>query len=201
MSRYTGSTNKRARRVGFSILENGKDLARRPYRPGQNGQKRQRKPSDYSLQLLEKQKMRFMYGLSEKQFYKTYLKASKMSGVKGDNFFKLLEARLDNVVYRLGLARTRSGARQLVNHGHIIVDGKKVDIPSFSVKPGSTISVKEKDKELKVIKEALELVNNRVEFVTFDESKMAGTFVRYPERNELNPDINESMVVEFYSKR
>lgn len=201
MARYTGSTNKRARRVGFSILENGKDLARRPYRPGQNGQKRQRKPSDYSLQLLEKQKMRFMYGLSEKQFHKTYLKASKMAGVKGDNFFKLLEARLDNVVYRLGLARTRSGARQLVNHGHILVDGKKVDIPSFSVKPGSTIAVKEKDKELKVIKEALELVNNRVEFVTFDESKMAGTFVRYPERNELNPDINESMVVEFYSKR
>lgn len=201
MARYTGSTNKRARRVGFSILENGKDLARRPYRPGQNGQKRQRKPSDYSLQLLEKQKMRFMYGLSEKQFHKTYLKTSKMAGVKGDNFFKLLEARLDNVVYRLGLARTRSGARQLVNHGHILVDGKKVDIPSFSVKPGSTIAVKEKDKELKVIKEALELVNNRVEFVTFDESKMAGTFVRYPERNELNPDINESMVVEFYSKR
>lgn len=200
MSRYTGSVNKRARRVGFSILENGKDIARRPYRPGQNGQKRQRKPSDFALQLKEKQKMRFMYGLSEKQFFKTFNQASKMEGVKGENFFKLLESRLDNLVYRLGLSRTRAGARQLVNHGHILVDGKKVNIPSFQVKPGSTISVKEKDRELKVIKEALEAVTSRVEFVTFDESKMAGTFARYPERQELNPEINESMVVEFYSK-
>lgn len=200
MSKYTGSVNKRARRTGFSILETGKDIAKRPYRPGQHGQKRQRKPSDYALQLKEKQKMRFMYGLSEKQFFKTFNQASKMDGVKGENLFRLLESRLDNLVYRLGFARTRAGARQLVNHGHVLVDGKKVNIPSYQVKPGSIISLRDRAKELKVIKEALEAVTNRVEFVTFDESKMSGTFTRYPERQELNPDINESMVVEFYSK-
>ena len=193
MARYTG-------RVGFSILENGKDVARRPYGPGQHGAERKGKLSDYGVQLKEKQKVRFMYGLTEKQFRKTFNEASKMQGIVGENFLKMLESRLDNLVYRLGLAATRRAARQLVNHGHITVDGNKVDIPSYRVKPGSVIAVKEADKDMKVIKEALEKVTNRVEFVTFDENKLSGTYVRLPERQELNADINESLIVEFYNR-
>ena len=200
MARYTGPSYKQARRVGFSILENGKDVARRPYGPGQHGADRKGKLSDYGVQLKEKQKVRFMYGLTEKQFRKTFNEASKMQGIVGENFLKLLESRLDNLVYRLGLASTRRAARQLVNHGHITVNGNKVDIPSYRVKPGSVITVKESDKDMKVIKEALEKVTNRVEFVTFDENKVSGTYVRLPERQELNADINESLIVEFYNR-
>ena len=200
MSRYTGSTSRKSRRYGFSILENGKELARRPYAPGQHGNGRQKKLSDYGIQLQEKQKVRFMYGVNEKQFKNTFKLAGKMKGVHGENFLALLESRLDNLVYRLGFATTRKGARQLVNHGHIIVDGKKVDIPSYRVIPGQTISVKENSKNHPAIKAALEVTKNRVEFVTFDESKMTGTYVRLPERNELNADINESLIVEFYNR-
>jgi len=200
MARYTGPSYKKARRVGFSILENGKDIARRPYGPGQHGADRKGKLSNYGVQLKEKQKVRFMYGLNEKQFRKTFNEASKMKGIHGENFLRLLESRLDNLVYRLGLASTRRGARQLVNHGHITVDGKKVDIPSYRVKPGSVIAVKEADKDMKVVKEALEKVTNRVEFVTFDENKLSGTYVRLPERRELNADINEALIVEFYNR-
>ena len=200
MARYTGPSYKQARRVGFSILENGKDVARRPYGPGQHGADRKGKLSNYGVQLKEKQKVRFMYGLNEKQFRKTFNEAAKMKGIHGENFLKLLESRLDNLVYRLGLASTRRGARQLVNHGHITVDGKKVDIPSYRVKPGSVIAVKEADKDMKVIKEALEKITNRVEFVTFDENKLSGTYVRLPERRELNADINEALIVEFYNR-
>ena len=200
MARYTGPSYKQARRVGFSILENGKDVARRPYGPGQHGAERKGKLSDYGVQLKEKQKVRFMYGLTEKQFRKTFNEASKMQGIVGENFLKMLESRLDNLVYRLGLAATRRAARQLVNHGHITVDGNKVNIPSYRVKPGSVIAVKEADKDMKVIKEALEKVTNRVEFVTFDENKLSGIYVRLPERQELNADINESLIVEFYNR-
>ena len=200
MARYTGPAYKQARRVGFSILENGKDIARRPYGPGQHGADRKGKSSNYGTQLKEKQKVRFMYGLTEKQFRKTFNEASKMAGIQGENFLKLLESRLDNLVYRMGLASTRRAARQLVNHGHILVDGNKVDIPSFRVKPGQTISVREKDKDMVVIKEALEKVLSRVEFITFDANKLVGTYVRYPERSELNADINESLIVEFYNR-
>ena len=200
MARYTGPAYKQARRVGFSILENGKDIARRPYGPGQHGADRKGKSSNYGTQLKEKQKVRFMYGLTEKQFRKTFNEASKMAGIQGENFLKLLESRLDNLVYRMGLASTRRAARQLVNHGHILVDGNKVDIPSFRVKPGQTISVREKDKDMVVIKEALEKVISRVEFITFDANKLVGTYVRYPERSELNADINESLIVEFYNR-
>ena len=129
MSRYTGSSYKQARRTGFSILENGKELARRPYGPGQHGQDRKRKPSNYSVQLKEKQKVRFMYGLNERQFKKTFNEAGKLTGLHGENFLKLLESRLDNLVYRMGFAPTRRAARQLVNHGHITVNGKKVARP------------------------------------------------------------------------
>ena len=200
MARYTGPNNKKARRVGFSILENGKDIARRPYGPGQHGADRRGKLSNYGIQLKEKQKVRFMYGLNEKQFRKTFNEAAKLKGIHGEDFLKLLESRLDNLVYRLGLASTRRGARQLVNHGHILVDGRKVDIPSFRVKVGSTISVKDKSKDLKVIKESLEKVTKRVEFVTFDQNKLEGKYVRFPERNELNADINEALIVEFYNR-
>ncbi len=200
MARYTGPAYKKARRVGFSILENGKDIARRPYGPGQHGAERRGKSSNYGTQLKEKQKVRFMYGLNEKQFRKTFNEAAKMKGIHGENFLKLLESRLDNVVYRMGLASTRRAARQLVNHGHILVDGNKVDIPSFRLMPGQTVALREKDKDMVVVKEALEKVVNRVEFVTFDANKLCGTFVRYPERNELNADIDEALIVEFYNR-
>lgn len=200
MSRYTGSSYKQARRVGFSISETGKELARRPYGPGQHGNDRKGKLSDYGNQLKEKQKVRFMYGVNERQFLKTFKEAEKMKGIHGTNFLRLLESRLDNLVYRLGFANTRRGARQLVNHGHVTVNGKKVDIPSYRCVPGDVISLKEDDKNLKVVEESLAKVSKRVEFVTYDENKKEGTYVRLPERNELNADINEALIVEFYNK-
>ena len=200
MSRYTGPSYKKARRVGFSISETGKELARRPYRPGQHGNDRKGKLSDYGTQLKEKQKVRFMYGVNERQFRKTFDEAAKMKGIHGTNFLRLLESRLDNLVFRIGFTNTRRGARQLVNHGHVTVNGKKVDIPSYRCKPGDVISLKEDDKNLKVVNEALEKVNKRVEFITYDEGKKEATYVRMPERNELNADINESLIVEFYNK-
>ena len=200
MSRYTGPAFKKSRRVGFSTLENGKDIARRPYRPGQHGQSRRAKVSEYETQLKEKQKVRFIYGLTEKQFKKTFNEAAKLKGVHGENLLKLLESRLDNIVYRIGFASTRRGARQLVNHGHVLVDGKKVNIPSYRLRPGQVVSMKEADKDLKVVKESLEKVFNRVEFINYDNSKMTGTFMRLPERNELNPEINEALIVEYYNK-
>ena len=200
MSRYTGSEYKRARRVGFSISETGKELARRPYGPGQHGNARKGKLSDYGIQLKEKQKVRFMYGLSERQFRKTFDEAAKMQGIHGTNFLRLLESRLDNLVYRIGFASTRRGARQLVNHGHVTVNGRKVDIPSYRVKPGSKIALKENSKDHKAALDAVSKTTKRVEYITFDENKLEGTYVRYPERSELNADINESLIVEFYNK-
>ena len=200
MSRYTGPSYKKARRVGFSISETGKELVRRPYGPGQHGNERKGKLSDYGTQLKEKQKVRFMYGVNERQFKKTFAEAAKMQGIHGTNFLRLLESRLDNLVYRIGFASTRRGARQLVNHGHVTVNGKKVNIPSYRVKPGDVISIKEDHKNLKVVAESLAKVTKRVEFITYDEGKMEATYVRLPERNELSADINEALIVEFYNK-
>jgi len=200
MSRYTGPVNRKSRRLGFSILETGKELAKKPNIPGQHGKARQKKPSNYGIQLAEKQKVRFMYGLTEKQFKKTFTLASKLKGVHGENLLKLLESRLDNLVYRVGFSLTRRGSRQLVNHGHILVNGKKVDIPSYKCSPGDVISLREKDMDLKVIRESLESIHNRVEFITYDEKKKTGTFVRLPERSELNNEINEALIVEFYNR-
>ena len=200
MTRYTGPNNKKARRVSFSILENGKDIAKRPYGPGQHGKDRKRKPSNYSVQLAEKQKARFMYGISEKQFKKLVNDSAKMKGVHGENLLILLESRLDNIVYRIGFATTRRGARQLVNHGHITVNGKKVDIPSYRVKPGDVIAIKENSSDHKGIEIALANKVKRPEFINYDEKKRVATYVRYPERSELNADINESLIVEFYSR-
>lgn len=199
MSRYTGPTWKVSRRLGYSISETGKELQRRNYAPGQHGQRRS-KISDYGQQLAEKQKVRFTYGVSEKQFRKTFNEARKMAGVHGENFLKLLESRLDNVVYRLGLAKTRAQARQLVNHGHVLVDGKKVDIPSYRLQPGQTISLRERSQNLKIVTEAREGQYVTMDFVNWDDDKKVGTFSRYPERNEILPEINEQLIVEFYNR-
>lgn len=201
MSRYTGPSWKVSRRLDISLSGTGKELARRPYAPGQHGQNNRRKLSEYGLQLREKQKLRMTYGLSERQFANLFVKAGKIrEGKHGDNFMILLERRLDNVVYRLGLATTRRQARQLVNHGHITVDGKRVDIPSYEVKPGQVISLRERSKNLQVVKDALEAVVGRAPFVSFDENKMEGSLVRLPEREELDANIDEALVVEYYNK-
>ena len=200
MARYTGPNNKQARRVSFSLLDNGKDIAKRPYGPGQHGKDKKRKPSNYSIQLTEKQKVRFMYGISEKQFEKLVNESGKMKGVHGENLLILLESRLDNLVYRAGFATTRRGARQLVNHGHITVNGKKVNIPSYRVKIGDVISLKESSMNHTGVEIALANKPKRVDFINYDESKKQATYVRYPERSELNADINESLIVEFYSR-
>jgi len=200
MSRYTGPKNKRARRVGISLRGDGKDIARRPYAPGQHGQSRRSKPSEYGNQLKEKQKLRFTYGMSEKQFRNTFEKARKMHGVLGEDFLKLLESRLDNIVFRLGFSRTRCGSRQLVNHGHIKVNGQKVDIPSYQARPGDVITLKEKSIEHPAVVDALQSINGRVEFVSYDEKKHSGKYLRFPERAELTSEINESLIVEFYNR-
>ena len=199
MARYTGPVWKKARRLKYSILETGKELQRRPYAPGQHGQRRT-KLSEYGLQLQEKQKVRLTYGMSEKQFHNLFVKASKLEGKTGDNFIILLESRLDNLVYRLGLARTRRQARQLVCHGHITVNGKKLDIPSYLVKPGQTISLKESSRSLVIVKDALSYANSLKDYLTFDENTLVGTLTRMPERNEFLTDIHENLIVEFYNR-
>ena len=199
MARYTGPSWQVARRLKFSILENGKELQKRAYAPGQHGQRRV-KLSEYGLQLQEKQKVRNVYGMNEKQFYNTFVKAGKLPGKHGVNFLIILESRLDNLVYRLGFATTRRQARQLVNHAHILVDGKKVDIPSYICKPGQTISLKETSKGLLIVKEALENTVARVPYVAYDEQTGVGTFVRLPERSEFLPEIKENLIVEFYNR-
>lgn len=200
MARYTGPQNKRSRRLGFSTLENGKDLARRPYAPGQHGMDRRKKLSEYGIQLQEKQKVRFLYGLNEKQFHKVFDRASKMHGITGEDLLFLLESRLDNLVYRMGLSNTRRGARQLVNHGHILVNGIKVNIPSYTCKPGDVISVKEQALSHPAILASLEANVSTKAFVEFDKKKMTGTYLRRPDRSELSPEINESLIVEFYNR-
>lgn len=200
MARYTGPSWKISRRLGISLSGTGKELEKRPYAPGQHGPNQRKKMSEYGLQLQEKQKLRHMYGVNERQFRNLFVKAGKFKGVLGENFMILLEGRLDNLVYRLGLARTRRQARQLVNHGHVLVDGKRVDIPSYQVKPGQTIAIREKSKNLSIVKEAIEVNNFVPDYLTFDAEKLEGTFTRLPERSELPAEINEALIVEFYSR-
>lgn len=200
MARYTGPIWKKSRRLGISLTGTGKELDKRPYAPGQHGPNQRKKISEYGLQQQEKQKLRFMYGLNERQFRTLFNRAGKMKGVHGENFMLLLDSRLDNLVYRLGFARTRRQARQLVNHGHITVDGARVDIPSYLVKPGQVIGLREKSKNLDIVKEALEVNNFVPDYLTLDENKLEGTFTRYAEREELPAEINESLIVEFYSR-
>lgn len=201
MSRYTGPSWRVSRRLGMSLSGTGKELARRNYAPGDHGNDRRGRLSEYGMQLREKQKLRYMYGMTERQFRNLFKRAGKIKeGTHGTNFMILLERRLDNMVYRLGLATTRRQARQLVNHGHITVDGKRVDIPSFEVKVGQVISVRDKSKNLDVIKNAVEAVVARPSYVEFDADKLEGKMVRLPEREDMNADIDEALIVEFYNK-
>ncbi|MBK0348739.1 30S ribosomal protein S4 [Aerococcaceae bacterium zg-ZJ1578] len=200
MSRYTGPSWRLSRRLGISLTETGKELSKRNYAPGQHGNQR-KKLSEYGAQLQEKQKLRHMYGMTERQFSTLYKKAGKIrEGKHGENFMALLETRLDNLVYRLGFAATRRQARQLVNHGHVTVDGKRVDIPSYLVTPGQVIGLKESSRELAIVKENLESTVSRLEFVSYDADKFEGTLTRLPQRAELNAEIDEALVVEYYNK-
>ena len=202
MSRYTGPTWKISRRLGYSILETGVELKKRTYGPGPHAKDKRKKPSEYGKQLIEKQKLRETYGVSERQFQRLFLIAKSTKGaVTGVVFMQILESRLDNLVYRMGFARTRRQARQLVNHGHILVNDKKVDIPSYLVNVGDVISVRETSKDLAIIKSSLESMTNTVSYVEVDKEKECGKFVRLPERNELTRDIDESQIVEFYNRK
>ncbi len=201
MSRYTGPSWKRARRLGFSLLETGVELKKRNYAPGKAPTAKKKKQTEYGKQLTEKQKLREMYGVNERQFQRLFMIARDSKEVTGLAFMRILESRLDNLVYRFGFARTRRAARQLVNHGHILVNGKKVDIPSYLCHVGDKIEVKETSKSMKVISESLESMPATVGYVTVDKEKKIGTFVREPERKELAQDIEESQVVEFYNRK
>lgn len=200
MARYTGPAYKKSRRLDFSTLGNGKDLARKPYAPGIHGKDRRKKLSEYGIQLQEKQKVRIMYGLGEKQFHKTFNKAIKMRGVAGENLLILLESRLDNIIYRLGMAKTRRSARQIVNHGHILVNDKKVDIPSYICKIGDIITVKEKSLNHPAIIDSIQQNVFVPAFLEFNPKTLTGKYKRKPERSELNPEINEQLIVEYYSR-
>ncbi len=199
--RYTGSDWKRSRRLGFSTLETGKELSKRPYGPGQHGANRKKKPSEYGKQLVEKQKLRQMYGVNERQFRRLFMIALKSKEVTGFAFMKLLESRLDNLVYRMGFARTRRGARQLVNHGHIQVNGKKVDVPSYLCSLNDVIALRDNAKDLKVVKESLASLANKVGWVEVNEEKLEGKYIREPERNEFTQQITESQIVEYYNRK
>lgn len=201
MARYTGPSWKKSRRFGISLSGTGKELARRPYAPGQHGPTSRNKLSEYGLQLKEKQKLRYLYGMNERQFFNLFNKAGKIrEGKLGTNFMILLERRLDNVVYRLGLASTRRQARQLVAHGHITVDGKRLDIPSYLVEVGQVIGVRERSRDLSIIKESVESLYGRPEFLTFDDEKLEGSLTRLPLREEMPQEIEESFIVEFYNR-
>ena len=201
MARYTGPQWKISRRLGFSILENGKELNRRAYAPGQHGQKR-KKQTEYGLQLAEKQKVRHMYGVNEKQFHNTFNQAGKMEGIHGYNFLCLLERRLDNVVFRLGFARTRKEARQIVDHKHVLVNGKVVNIPSYLVKAGDTIEIKEKCKGSQRYKDILEVTGGRLvpEWLDVDQENLTGTVKELPSREVIDVPVDEMLIVELYSK-
>lgn len=201
MSRYTGPSWKRSRRLGISLSGTGKELARRSYIPGQHGPNHRGRLSEYGMQLQEKQKLRWMFGLNERQFRTLFARAGKIrEGQHGTNFMILLERRLDNVVYRLGLATTREQARQLVNHGHITVDGKRVDIPSYEVDVNQVIGVREKSKNLDIIKNAVDAVVSRPSYVDFDADKLEGKLNRIPAREDMDADIDEALIVEYYNK-
>ena len=201
MSRYTGPSWKQSRRLGFSLTGTGKELARRNYVPGQHGPNNRSKLSEYGLQLAEKQKLRFSYGLSEKQFRNLFEKAEAAKGITGEVLLQLLEGRLDNMVYRLGMAPTRAAARQLVSHRHITVDGKVVNIPSYSVKAGQVIGVREKSKSLEVIADALSGFNHsKYPWIEWDQSSLSGKLLHLPERTDIPENIKEQLIVELYSK-
>lgn len=199
MARYTGPKFKLSRRLGISLSGSGKEL-KRPFPPGQHGPGQRKKVSGYGVQLMEKQKLRHMYGLNEKQFANLFDKASKMQGITGENFMILLESRLDNLAYRLGFAHTRAGARQLVSHGHVTVNGKKVDVASYLVSPGDIIGLRERSRGIASVKEAIANRNFLPNYMEFNEAAVEGKYARLPERSELPQEIDEKQIVEFYSR-
>ncbi len=201
MARYTGPKSKIARKFREPIYGPDKALERKNYPPGQHGvAKKRAKVSEYAVQLMEKQKVKYMYGVLERQFRKIFEKASHLHGITGENLLKLLESRLDNVIYRMGLSPTRAGARQLVSHKHITVNGKIVNIPSYTLKPGDIISVREKSKSLDSIVNSLASAAEGYPWLIFDKQTMTGTFINRPERAQLTENIKEQLIVELYSK-
>jgi len=201
MARYTGPKTKISRIFGEPILGNGKWLNKNSSPPGQHGAQRKRKTlGEYALQLREKQKAKYTYGILERQFRKTFEEASRRKGVTGENLIKLLEARLDNTVYRMGIAPSRPAARQLVSHKHISVNGETVNIPSYQLKPGDIISIKEKDKANTSITSQFRGKNQKFNWVDWSDTEMQGTFVTYPERESVPENIKEQLIVELYSK-
>lgn len=201
MARYTGPKTKIARKFGEPIFGEDKVLQRRNYPPGQHGQNRRRKTSEYGTQLREKQKAKYTYGVLEKQFRNLFEKSSRMKGITGEILLQLLESRLDNVVYRLGIAPTRAAARQIVLHRHITVNGQVVNIPSYQVVPGDVVGVREKSKSLEVIADALSGFNHsKYPWIEWDEAAKSGKYLHVPAREDIPENINEQLIVELYSK-
>ena len=201
MARYTGPKTKIARKFGEAIFGDDKAFEKRNYPPGQHGaNKRRGKKSEYAIQLMEKQKAKYTYGVLERQFRKMFDKASRQDGKTGENLFKLLEARLDNTVFRLGIAPTRSAARQLVGHRHITVNGEKVNIPSYQLKAGDVVGVREKSKSLQAITSSLDNARHVYEWITWNGEKMEGTYVSVPQMIQIPENINVQSIVELYSK-
>lgn len=201
MARYTGPKSKIARKFGEAIFGDDKAFEKKNYPPGQHGQNRRRgKKSEYSVQLMEKQKAKYTYGILEKQFRNIFAKANRSKGVTGEVLLQLCESRLDNVVYRMGISSTRSGARQLVSHRHIIVNGELVNIPSYILKPGDMVGVREKSKSIQAIEDALANNSSVYEWLTWNSEKKEGTFVSVPERIQIPENIKEQLIVELYSK-
>jgi len=201
MARYTGPKSKIARKFGEPIFGPDKVLSKKNYPPGQHGNGRKKKSSEYGIQLREKQKAKYTYGVLEKQFRNLFEKAASSRGITGEVLLQFLESRLDNIVFRLGIAPTRAAARQLVSHRHITVDGKVVNIPSYSVKPGQVIGVREKSKSLEVIDNALSGFNHsKYPWMEWDQASMIGKFLHLPERTDIPENIKEQLIVELYSK-
>jgi len=201
MARYTGPKSKVARRFRKPIFGKDKALEKKNYGPGQHGNSRRKpKKSEYAVQLAEKQKAKYTYGVLEKQFRNTFKRAAAKKGITGENLLKFLEARLDNAVYRMGIAPTRRGARQLVSHCHILVNGEVVNIASYQLRPGDEVSVRERSKSLEVITNSVSKVNNRFSWIDWNGNEMSGKFLTYPERSEIPENIKEQLIVELYSK-
>ncbi len=201
MARYTGPKNRICRIFGEPILGSGKNLGKNSNPPGQHGPTRKRKTaSEYAVQLKEKQKAKYTYGLLEKQFANTYVEAARLKGATGENLIKLLEARLDNAVYRMGIAPTRPAARQLVSHKHVMVNGHVVNIPSYSLKPGDVIELKPKSKANNTVTSMIRPKNTRITWVDFNEKDLVGTYIAHPERESVPENIKEQLIVELYSK-
>ena len=201
MARYTGPKTKIARKFHEPIYGPDKSYEKKPYAPGMHGQNRRRsKTSEYGIQLAEKQKAKYTYGILERQFRILYHEASRRGGITGEELMKLIEARLDNVIYRLGIARSRAQARQLVSHRHIAVNGNVVNIPSYSLKEGDVVSVRERSKSLEIITDSLASRANNYPWLEWDGASFSGKFVSYPQRSDIPENINEQLIVDLYSK-